>query len=234
MSFLFCFVKVVVFGDRVISGGHFHGMPIALSAAHIFNGYCAVVKIGQSLLTRVVDRDKNRVGISCLIDIRARPSVSSGLMIAEYSAHALGNLILSRNSAAFLHSVTSASSQEDHVSHAPTVIYNLQSTIPLFESFLGILACAATRLYELLNVDEMRQKLIEEKRVKPDAILKPGNIGQALMDHVAPRFPLDQMIEDTYFRDQIEQVTQELIQTQELFEALGGRRYERWYKRSSE
>ena len=210
----------LVFEQKVISGGNFHGMPIAIVAANLFNAYCAVVKILQSILARLVDKDKNRLGVSCLIDFRSDPSVSSGMMIAEYSAHAIGNLILSRNSTAFLHSVTSASCQEDHVSHAPTILYNLQSTLPFFENFLGIFAAMTTRIYEVIATPESHQHYKSTGRVAQDAELTPGKIGRQLIEIVQPYFPLEEMIEDHYFRDRLERITHELINTDHLYEAL--------------
>ena len=210
----------LVFERKVISGGNFHGMPLAIVTANVFNAYCAVVKILQSMLARLVDKDKNRLGISCVIDFRSDPSVSSGMMIAEYSAHALGNLILSRNSTAFLHSVTSASCQEDHVSHAPTVLYNLQSTIPLFESFLGIFAALTTRIYEVLATPEAHHHYQTTHRIVPGAELTPGKIGRQLVETVHPYFPLNEMIEDRYFRDRLELIKDELITNHRLYEVL--------------
>lgn len=142
------------------------------------------------------------------------------MMIAEYSAHAIGNLILSRNSTAFLHSVTSASCQEDHVSHAPTVLYNLQSTLPFFEQFLGIFAALTTRTYEILATPEAHQHYLGAGQVTLEAQLTPGHVGTTLTEIVQPYFPLDEMIEDHYFRDRLEHITQELIHTDRLYEAL--------------
>lgn len=210
----------LVFGDQVISGGNFHGMPLALAAANLFNAYCAVVKVIQAQLARLVDSAKNRLGVSCLIDPRSDATVSSGMMIAEYSAHALGQLILSRNSLTFLHSVSSASGQEDHVSHAPTVLYNLQSTLPHFEQLLAILACLTTRTYELLATPEMRARCVERGQISPDATLTPGKVGRRLLELVQPHFTLDKMVQDGYFRDQLERVARELIHTHRLAEHL--------------
>jgi histidine ammonia-lyase len=210
----------LVFEDRVVSGGNFHGMNIALASAHIFNCYCAVVKVLQSLLTRVVDKDKNRLGLSCLIDPRADQSVSSGMMIAEYSAHALGNLILSRNSTAFLHSVSSASGQEDHVSHAPTVLNNLESTLPLFDQFLAILACLATRSYEILATEELRSRYEKEKKIVPGSSMKPGKIGRVLLEEMEGYFPLEEMIDDQFYQERMIQVKEDLIETGRLHQNL--------------
>jgi hypothetical protein len=179
-----------------------------------------VVKVLQSLLTRVVDKDKNRLGLSCLIDPRADQSVSSGMMIAEYSAHALGNLILSRNSTAFLHSVSSASGQEDHVSHAPTVLNNLESTLPLFDQFLAILACLATRSYEILATEELRSRYEKEKKIVPGSSMKPGKIGRVLLEEMEGYFPLEEMIDDQFYQERMIQVKADLIETGRLHQNL--------------
>lgn len=210
----------LVFNQRVLSGGNFHGMPIAIAAAQLFNTFCGVVKILQSILARLIDADKNRILSSCLIDFRANKSVSSGLMIAEYSAHALGHLILSRNSTAFLHSVSSAAGQEDHVSHVPTILYNLESTLPLFDHFLSIMAAMTCRTYQIIGSSKGRQILSSAGRITPNATMKPGKIGQALLKEVRPYFELEEMIEDLYFRVHITKINDALIHNDLLFQKL--------------
>ena len=212
----------LVFGDRVLSGGNFHGMPLAIASANLFNAYCGVVKILQAQLARLVDADKNRLKISCLIDPRCDASISSGMMIAEYSAHALGQLILSRNSLTFLHSGSSPSGQEDHVSHVPTILYNLESTLPHFEQLIAIIACLATRSYELLALPELQARYREEGRISQDADLSPGQVGRRLIETVRPYFSLEEMGDDMYFRDHLARVARELIHTGVLAERLEG------------
>ena len=105
----------LVVNGQSISGGNFHGMYIAIAAANLFNAFCAAVSVNMALVRRIVDKDKNRIGVSCLIAPNADHSISSGMMLLEYSHTAHGNLILSMNSTGFLHSQSSASHQEDHV-----------------------------------------------------------------------------------------------------------------------
>lgn len=206
----------VVINGQPVSGGNFHGEPIAISAAGLFNAFCAVMKIAEARVRRLVDAGKNRLGISCLIDPKADHETSSGMMIVEYTIHAIINRILSLNNAAFLASASSASGQEDHVSHAPTVILNLEQAMDLFRTSLALELAMLRQGYYVVNASEAQFK--KENRIPDDASLTPGKAGKILLQEIGDRFP--PVTEDRYMQPQIVALQKGLIDSGALYKAF--------------
>lgn len=206
----------LVFNDQVVSGGNFHGMPIALVAANLFNAFCAAVKISDALVARIVDKDKNRIGSSCLIASSADHQTSSGMMILEYSHHAIVNLIMSGNNNAFLFASTSASCQEDHVSHAPTVTLNLEQASQHFDYLLALQSAMVAQGYFVLSEIEADWK--QKGKIDSNYSLIPGKIGQALKEEIEKYFkPVTQ---DRYMQPEVMSIHKELILTDRLLEIV--------------
>ncbi len=206
----------LVFDDMVISGGNFHGMPLSIAAANLFNAFCGTVAINMSLVRRIVDKDKNRLGVSCLISPEANNSISSGLMLLEYSHTAHGNLLLSKNNTAFLHAQSSASHQEDHVSHAPTVILNMRDAIELHSVQLALQAAIIRQGYYVLEKMESNWK--ELGKIPQDIKLTAGETGKTFIETIQGIFPV--VSEDRYMQDEVEKVRVELIETDKLYDSL--------------
>jgi histidine ammonia-lyase len=205
-----------VFDDMVISGGNFHGMPLSIAAANLFNAFCGTVAINMSLVRRIVDKDKNRLGVSCLISPEANHSISSGMMILEYSHTAHGNLLLSKNNTAFLHAQSSASHQEDHVSHAPTVILNMRDAIELHSVQLALQASIIRQGYYVL--EKMENSWKEAGKIPQDAKMVAGTTGKTLIENMKDVFPV--VTEDRYMQDEVEKVRIELIESDKLYDLL--------------
>ena len=97
---------------EVISGGNFHGQPVALVMDHM---KIAIAEIGS-----IAERRVNRMLDAHLSDLppflTAYPGVDSGLMITQYTAAALvsENKVLAHP--ACVDSIPTSANQEDHVS----------------------------------------------------------------------------------------------------------------------
>lgn len=206
----------LVFDDMVISGGNFHGMPLSIAAANLFNAFCGTVAINMSLVRRIVDKDKNRLGVSCLISPEANHSISSGMMILEYSHTAHGNLLLSKNNTAFLHAQSSASHQEDHVSHAPTVILNMRDAIELHSVQLALQAAIIRQGYYVL--EKMEDSWKDAGKIPQDSKMEAGTTGKTLIENMQNIFPV--VSSDRYMQEEVEKVRLDLIETDKLYDAL--------------
>jgi len=204
----------LVFDDEVISGGNFHGMPIAITAANLFNAFCAQLKIKESLVRRIVDKEKNRLGVSCLLDPGCDHQTSSGMMILEYSYHAISNLIMSHNNPAFLFSASSASCQEDHVSHAPTVILNIEKSLELFGYSLALENAMICQGYNILRKSEEAFK--EAGRMSETDELTPGPIGSFILEINQGVFAPIQA--DSYLQPEIEKIKAKIIDTDIIYD----------------
>ncbi len=197
----------LIFEDQVISGGNFHGMLIAILAANLFNVFCAQLAIKGAQVRRIVDKDKNRLGVSCLLDPECNHQISSGMMIVEYSYHAGINFIMSANSAAFLFSASSASCQEDHVSHAPTVVLNLEKALELFEDLLSRENLMVVQGYKILN--KLEQKFKDSGKMPVDGKLTPGLIGSFILE--INRGVFEGITTDTYLKPVVDKVKEKII-----------------------
>ncbi len=104
---------IFVEDERVVSGGNFHGQPLAISFDFL--------KIGLAELANVSERRQERMVNPALSNglpafLTARGGVNSGFMIVQYSAASLvsENKVLAHP--ASVDSIPSSANQEDHVS----------------------------------------------------------------------------------------------------------------------
>ncbi|RUS46202.1 histidine ammonia-lyase [Cohnella sp. AR92] len=99
--------------DRVISGGNFHGQPIALAMDHLAIGAAELANIAERRLERLVNPHLNEQLPPFLTE---NGGVESGFMIAQYAAAAVVSENKSLAHPASVDSIPSSGNQEDHVS----------------------------------------------------------------------------------------------------------------------
>lgn len=121
-------------GGKVISGGNFHGQPIALAMD--------LLKIAMAELANISERRIERMVNPQLSDLPAflssRPGLQSGAMILQYCAAALVSENKTLAHPASVDSIPSSANQEDHVSmgtigarHAYQIITNVRGTLAI-------------------------------------------------------------------------------------------------------
>src|SRR2546430_17294295 len=76
----------LVFGDKVLSGGNFHGQPIALALDVVAIALTTLAGLGERRLERVVNPDLSS-GLPAFL--AREPGLESGFMIAQIAAAAL-------------------------------------------------------------------------------------------------------------------------------------------------
>jgi histidine ammonia-lyase len=105
----------IVFAEtgEVVSGGNFHGQPLAFVLDFMAIGVTELGSISERRTDRILD-PQHSVGLPAFL--AARPGVNSGYMIAQYTAAALvaENRVLAHP--ASVESIPTSGSQEDHVS----------------------------------------------------------------------------------------------------------------------
>lgn len=104
---------------RVVSGGHFHGMPIAVHIYGIIQALSIICSLSNVRAQRYVDQNRNRGMPSDLIWPglgENQTSASSGMMIPEYVSAALTNSVWGLAMPSHLFSLSTDAGQEDHVS----------------------------------------------------------------------------------------------------------------------
>ncbi|WP_407407918.1 histidine ammonia-lyase [Peribacillus sp.] len=114
-------------GDHVISGGNFHGQPIAFAMDFLKLGVAEVASISERRIERLVNPQLNDLPPF----LSARPGLESGAMIMQYCAASLVSENKTLAHPASVDSIPSSANQEDHVSmgtiaarHAYAIIQN--------------------------------------------------------------------------------------------------------------
>jgi histidine ammonia-lyase len=122
-------------GGRVISGGNFHGEPLALALDYVKLAVAELGSISERRTALLVDPRLNG-GLPAFL--AASPGVESGMMIYQYTAAALvsEHKVLSHPASA--DSIPTSANQEDHVSmgsiaarHARTVLDGVQRIVAI-------------------------------------------------------------------------------------------------------
>ena len=136
----------LVFPDgRVISGGNFHGEPLALALDHARLALTALATISERRTARLVDARLS--GLPAFL--AAEPGLQSGLMIAQYTAAALVNELKTTAHPASADTIPTSANQEDHVSMGATSGLLLQEAVDRVTSVLAIEALCAARGLDL-------------------------------------------------------------------------------------
>ncbi len=136
----------LVFPDgRVISGGNFHGEPLALALDQARVALTALATISERRTARLVDARLS----SLPAFLASEPGLESGLMIAQYSAAALVNELKTIAHPASVDTIPTSANQEDHVSMGVTSGLLLRETVDRVATVLGIEALCASRGLDL-------------------------------------------------------------------------------------
>jgi histidine ammonia-lyase len=99
--------------ERVISGGNFHGQPIALPMDHLSISAAELANISERRIERMVNPHLNEDLPPFLTN---NGGIQSGFMIAQYAAAAVVSENKSLAHPASVDSIPSSGNQEDHVS----------------------------------------------------------------------------------------------------------------------
>ncbi|HVT01859.1 MAG TPA: histidine ammonia-lyase [Thermoanaerobaculia bacterium] len=129
-------------GD-VLSGGNFHGAPVALACDIAAIALCDLASISERRIERLVNPQ-----LSGLPPFLVKEGgLNSGFMIAQVTAAALVSESKALSHPASVDSIPTSANKEDHVSMGPTAAYKLARIV---ENVAGVLAvellCAAQAL----------------------------------------------------------------------------------------
>jgi histidine ammonia-lyase len=167
--------NIFVDANKVISGGNFHGQPLALSLDYLA---IAMAELGNISERRIYQLVSGLRGPAFLVDA---PGLNSGFMIPQYTAASIVSQNKQLCSPASIDSIVSSNGQEDHVSmganaatKAVKVVENV-STVLAIELYNASQALSYRGQYK---TSPMLQKLITEFRkevplVKEDVVMAP-------------------------------------------------------------
>jgi histidine ammonia-lyase len=131
-------------GD-VISGGNFHGAPLALAFDYAALALVDLMSISERRIDRLVNPDKNE-GLPAFL--ARKPGLESGFMIPHVAAAALLNEARVLANPASVDNVTTSGGKEDHVSMGMTAALKLRSIVELAENLLAIELLAGAEALE--------------------------------------------------------------------------------------
>ncbi len=100
--------------QQVVSAGHFHGMPLALTMSYVKAAIPVLASISERRLNKLLDPATND-GLPGFL-IGNEDATESGYMIVQYTAAAIVNDLASRAHPASVYSIPTSANAEDHVS----------------------------------------------------------------------------------------------------------------------
>jgi histidine ammonia-lyase len=127
--------------DQVISGGNFHGQPIAFAMDFLGIAVSELANVSERRLERLVNPQLNDLPAF----LTRKGGLNSGFMITQYAAASIvsENKILAHP--ASVDSIPSSANQEDHVSMGTTAARKARVILDNVQKVLGIEAFAASQ-----------------------------------------------------------------------------------------
>ena len=156
----------LVFADDnvVISGGNFHGAPLALALDYAAIAVTDVMSISERRIDRLINPDENE-GLPAFLAPKA--GTQSGFMIPHVAAVSLLNEAKVLAHPASVDNLPTSAGKEDHVSMGMTAALKLRTIVANAESVLAIELMAAGSALEYrrplkagLGVERARERLL--------------------------------------------------------------------------
>jgi histidine ammonia-lyase len=119
--------------DLILSGGNFHGQPLALALDHLS---IAVAELGSISERRTYQLISGQRGLPPFLV--AEPGLNSGLMIPQYTAAGIVSQNKQLCTPASVDSIVSSNGQEDHVSMGANAATKARRVVENAEQILGI------------------------------------------------------------------------------------------------
>src|SRR5216684_1219929 len=131
--------------NDVISGGNFHGAPLAFAFDYAAIAMADLMSMSERRTDRLVNPDKSE-GLPAFL--ARRPGLESGFMIPHVAAASLVNEARVLAHPASVDNITTSGSKEDHVSMGMTSALKLRSIVDLAENLFAIELLTAAEALE--------------------------------------------------------------------------------------
>lgn len=174
---------------EVISGGNFHGEPLALAFDYLAIALAELGNISERRLMRLTDEASNARTLPAFLTENGR--LNSGFMLVQYTAAALAteNKILAHP--ASVDTIPTSANVEDHVSMGATAALKLKNVTDNLERILALELFSAAQA-----VDFRRKKIGFDKKL--------GRGTQPVYDLIRQNVPFIER--DTYMKPYIDAV----------------------------
>ena len=187
---------------EILSGGNFHGQPVALACDALAAATVGLASISERRLYRLLD-PKTSNGLPPFLVGDA--GVNSGFMVCQYTAASLVSEMKSLAHPASVDSITSSAGQEDHVSMGMIAARHARECIRNAEAAIAMEVLAAAQACELrapvpsgpagraaiASLRRVVPTLIQDRALKPDvdatiALVRSGALVAAVESEIGP------------------------------------------------
>lgn len=170
--------------DLVLSGGNFHGQPLALVLDFLAIALAEIASISERRVYRLISGERNLPPF-----LVANPGLNSGFMIPQYSAASIVSQNKQLCTPSSVDSISSSNEQEDHVSMGANAATKLLRVVSNVERVLSVELFAASQALsfrEPLKTSPVLQKFVNEFRKKVPVV--ENDIVMYEMMHKAEEF----------------------------------------------
>jgi len=143
----------------VISGGNFHGQPIAFALDFLKLGVSELANVSERRLERLVNPQLNN-GLPAFLS--PQPGLQSGAMIMQYTAASLVSENKTLAHPASVDSIPSSANQEDHVSMGTIASRHGYQMIENARRVLAIEAIIALQAVEYKDIEKLSPKTYDK------------------------------------------------------------------------
>ena len=126
--------------DKIISGGNFHGQPLAMAMDYLAIGLAELGSISERRTYQLISGQR---GLPAFLV--AKPGLNSGMMIPQYTAASIVSQNKQLCTPASVDSIVSSNGQEDHVSMGANAATKLYRVVENTERILAIELLNATQ-----------------------------------------------------------------------------------------
>ena len=131
---------------EVLSGGNFHGQPVAVALDALAAALVPLASIAERRLYRLLDPARNNDLPAFLI---AKSGLNSGFMLVQYTAASLVSECKTLAHPASVDSIGSSAGQEDHVSMGMTAARHARDVVANAELVIALEALVAAQAIDL-------------------------------------------------------------------------------------
>lgn len=129
-------------GD-IVSGGNFHGQPMALVADALLPAFTSLANISERRIERMTNPDLSELPAFLVKD----SGLNSGFMVVQVAAAALAAECRTLSVPASVHSIPTGAAKEDMVSMGPISVRHARQVLDLVRRIIGLeFLCAAQGL----------------------------------------------------------------------------------------
>ncbi len=162
--------NIFVDEDLILSGGNFHGQPLAIALDLMA---IALAELGSISERRVYLLQAGKRGLPPFLSVN--PGLESGLMIAQYTAASIASQNKQLCSPAVVDSIPSSNGQEDHVSMGANAAVKCLQVLENITTLLGIELLHASQAMwfrEPSKTSPLLEKVLADFRVQVPLLQK--------------------------------------------------------------